>query len=258
VELLVAVVLGALILGSIYQVLVTNQRISAVQREQVLGQQTVRAGLDVLARELRELSAGAGDLVAMEADRVEFRASRAFGLACEVVNSTPPVLTVAIEGNAFQDGDDVFVFGDGNAQIASDDQWFSVTVDAAVAGETCGDDDVLAQELRLSGPLAQADANSIRRGAIVRQWESVEYELRAVDGGVFLVRISGGEAARLVGPLRPDDGLAFEYLDEDGNATAVAANVARIRITLRTFSAVRTEQGRVVADSLTTSVFLRN
>jgi len=257
-ELLVAILISTILLGSIYQVLITNQRIAVVQREQVLGQQTARAGLDILTQELREISAAGGDLTAIEVSRVAFRGLRAFGIACQVTNSTPPIVTVANEGRRFVVGDSVYVFADGNPSISADDQWMAVAVTEVTNNLTCGTDAVPAQRLVLSGPGLQADADRILSGAIVRAWEGVAYETESVDGVTYLSRVRGGVSARLVGPIRADNGLAFRYLDENGSQTNVPANVARIAITLRTLSEARDQAGQQVRDSLTTSVNLRN
>jgi len=48
VELLVVVVLGGLMVLTIYQVLVTNSRTYTVNNAQIQGQQSLRAGMDIL------------------------------------------------------------------------------------------------------------------------------------------------------------------------------------------------------------------
>jgi len=258
VELLISIVVSTILLGAIYQVLATNQRVSAVQGEQILSQQTVRAGMEVLSQELREVAARDGDLLTLETSRVAFRAPRAFGLACEVIPNTPPTLRVAPIGRPFEAGDSVYVFADGNPSRADDDVWFGVAIQSVSAGTPCGADGVPAQSIVLTGPGNSLDVARIRMGAPVRSWEVVEYGLEVIGGESYLTRVQGGTSARLVGPLEPGTGLAFEYLDQGGNPTTVAGSVTRVRVTLRTVSGARTEQGRQVADTLTTLVFLRN
>jgi prepilin-type N-terminal cleavage/methylation domain-containing protein len=257
-ELMVAIVIGTILIGSIYQVLITNQRIAVVQREQVLGQQTVRAGIDLLVQELRELSPGGGDLSTIAASEVAFRGLRAFGVSCQVVNSVPPVVTVANEGRPFAVGDSVYLFADGNPAVAIDDEWMSVAVTQVTNGLTCGTDAVPAQQLALSGPGTQQDSDRVLSGAIVRGWDGVSYSLKTVNDVVYLSREQGGVSSRLVGPLRAGNGLAFRYLTADGAVTTVPADVARIEITLRTLSQATNRDGNHVTDSLITSVNLRN
>lgn len=258
VELMVAILIGTILMGSIYQVLVTNQRLALVQREQVLGQQTTRAGLDLLVQELREVSAGGGDLTAIQNNRVEFRALRAFGVACQVVNGPPPLVTVANEGRPFVAGDSVYLFADGNPAIAADDQWFTAAVTEVTNGLTCGTDAVPAQRLALSGPADEDTADLILSGTLVRRWEGVAYAMQEINGVTYIVREQGGSTDRLVGPIRSGNGLTFRYLDDTGVQTNIPASVVRIEVTLRTLSNARDQAGALVMDSLTTSVNLRN
>ena len=65
-------------------------------------------------------------------------------------------------------------------------------------------------------------------------------------------------AAPLIGPLRPTTGVSFQYLNQNGSVTSVAANVRQIVITLRTLSSARDAGGDQVRDSLKTRVYTRN
>lgn len=263
VELLVAAVIGTVLMGAVYQVLVTNQRVSGVQREQVVAHQTVRAGLDLLAQELREVSASGGDLLALGGDSVAFRAFRAHGVVCAVSSDGSSSIRVMPLGRPFVDEEQLYVFADDDPETAVDDAWFSSIVQNAgtLGAVTCGADNSPAQQI-MPG-LSAAQLLRVRPGAIVRSWERVRYGLEVRNGESFLMRqVQGQTSAPLVGPIDPGVGLVFDYLDASGNETAAAAQVARVQITLRTVSEARTEAGQQarqqVRDSLTTSVFLRN
>ena len=65
IEVLVVVVLGAVILASAINVLATNQRTHLSLSTKVQMQQALRAGIEVLPGELREISVREGDLVSM-------------------------------------------------------------------------------------------------------------------------------------------------------------------------------------------------
>lgn len=257
VELLVAALVASILMGAVYQVLLTNQRISVVQREQMAGHQTVRAGLDLLAQELREVSGRGGDLLEAEDDQISFRALRAQGVACFTGSTLNPFIRVLVPTRPFVDGEPLYVFADDDPETAADDQWFQATIQDADGGVTCGSDLRPAQELTLTG-LSAAQWARIGPGAQVRSWEEVEYTVQNYSGVSYLVRIQDGDAARLVGPLAPGNGLRFEYLDADGDPTGNAAAVRQIGVTLRTASAAQTAWGGAVADSLNTSVQLRN
>ncbi len=263
VELLVAAVIGMILVGAVYQVLVTNQRVSAVQQAQVAGHQTVRAGVDLLSQELREVSAGGGDLLVMTSDSVAFRALRAFGVVCLEPESPSFAVRVWTSGRPFTEGMSVYVFAEGDPETTADDAWFRVPIWGVTApgSRTCGpDDDIPAQRIFLMG-LSDVQLSRIRTGAPVRSWDRVRYGIGTVAGEPYLVRqVAGVDATPvpLVGPLAGPGGVAFTYLDAAGNETADPAAVARVTVTLRTASAATTMDGRVVADSLTTTVFLRN
>jgi hypothetical protein len=66
----------------------------------------------------------------------------------------------------------------------------------------------------------------------------------------------------LIGPLLNANGVSFDYFDVNGAVTAVPAQVAQIRITLRAQTAqpIRTADGPqgFVTDSVVTRVSLRN
>ena len=48
VELMIVAVVGAMVVGATYQIMLSSQRALTIQTAQVQGQQTVRAGLDIL------------------------------------------------------------------------------------------------------------------------------------------------------------------------------------------------------------------
>ena len=88
-ELMIVAVLGSVMVGATYQIMLSSQRALTIQTAQV--QQTVRAGLDILFAELRELSRAEADILTMGTDRIEVRAMRAFGLVCGVDASGSPL-----------------------------------------------------------------------------------------------------------------------------------------------------------------------
>ena len=94
VELLVVSVLGSLVVGAALQVLLVNQRTYTAQTEAISGQQTTRMALDVLFNELREVSAGGGDIMAMSSDSLTLRLMRKFGFVCATNFAAQPVLNV--------------------------------------------------------------------------------------------------------------------------------------------------------------------
>ncbi len=258
VELLVVVILGGFVLAATYQTLVTNQRTFTIQAAEIQGQQTLRAGMEVLSGELREISPPEGDLLAMSEDSVRIRVMRAFGVACDTATSGTPNLTVKRVGQWFSAGDSAFTFIDGDPERRSDDDWRSTRVMAVDTTTTCGSGPDEAQLVTLAG---LAGADTVLPGSPLRVFEQYSYGLRDWDGQPFLVRQApGGPVQPVVGPLDEtvSDPLKFEYLNENGSVTADPLEVAQIQITLKTSSDARDVQGDLVRDSLTLRVHTRN
>ncbi len=261
VELLIVALLGSLILGATYQVLVTNQRIYTVQREQVQGHGTVRAGLEVLTNELREVSPTGGDLLDLSPTSVEVRVMRSLGLVCIADGeSVPPRFTLRPRGGDWEVGDEVAIFADNDPASADDDVWLEGTVANIVLGEPCPGDSGTEERVRIDvldlGILL--DTNTVHPGAPVRSFETHTYGLIEYEGRPYLGRTTDGDAQPLVGPLADVDGIHFEYLASDGSVTTDPQEVRRIEITLQTRSQATDAQGRPVEESITTSVYLRN
>ncbi len=259
VELLVVVVLGGFLVLSIYQVLITHSRTYSVNAARILGQQSLRAGMDVLFGELREVSTRGGDLVAMGRDSLTIRTQRAFGLVCSVdYTVVPPRVRVVRMGRPILAGDSVFVFADNNPERSADDVWLARSVQSADTTVTCSGR--AAVDLRI--PQLASSGDTVRVGAPIRAFQRFTYGLYRIDGEWYLGRrnplAAGSRPDPLVGPLRPDNGLEFRYLDSRGQVTAVDSLVAQIQVTLRYLAPLRGSGGQPVADSLVSRIFLRN
>jgi prepilin-type N-terminal cleavage/methylation domain-containing protein len=262
VELIVVVVLGSLILMAAYQILATNTRIYAVNNARVQGQQNLRGALDILSGELREISGPGGDLVVTEPEYLTIRAQRTFGLVCAVNYAANPVeLTAFRVGPAFRAGDSVFVFHDNDPDRASDDEWFGGVISAVDSTTTCAGSP--AQTLRIPFLRTTATAippDSVRVGAPLRGFEVYTYGQVEIDGELYLGRQLRGASAPdpLVGPLQPDNGVTFRYLDSLGHVTTVDTLVAQIELSLHYQSELRGLQNQPVSDSIVVRVYPRN
>lgn len=257
VELLVVVVLGGLIVLATYEVLITNTRIYEVLNAQIHGQQNLRAGLDLLFGELREVSPEEGDLLAMGSTSITIRTARAFGIACAVdYTVTPAEVTAFRIGSVFESGDSIFIFADNNIQFSADDVWLTKVVQSVDTTATCGTDP--GQTLSIIDLAISGD--TVRIGAPLRGYDTYTYGLFTIYGEPYLGRQDAGGSSPdpLVGPLLESSGVTFRYLDSNGSVTAVDTLVRQIEVTLRYRSRVRDSQNRLVSDSLMARVFSRN
>lgn len=260
VELLIVAVIGMVLLGSVYQILVSNQRTYTVQQVRIQNQQVMRSGLDLLASEIREASTRDvfnSDLVTLAADGLELRSMRAFGRVCQVLNGASTDLIVRLSGPEFETGDAAVVFGEGDPNTRADDRNYDTAVQSANPeipnGCLAG---VAGQRIMLAGGWPNG---AVRSGAPIRAHTTFGYRLMDFGGETYLGRTEGvGTAQPVVGPLAAGNGLLFEYFDIQGNVTAIPAQVAEIRLTIRTQSQLRDTAGDLVGDDLTTRIFLRN
>jgi prepilin-type N-terminal cleavage/methylation domain-containing protein len=276
IELLVGMVLLGIVSAAIYRVLVNNQRIYQAQTQRVDLQQNIRAATQILPAELRELDAFDGDILAMGPDSIRLRAMRQFGIICTV-----PVLGGVVTGRtlvlrnellfaqrAFQVGDSVVVFNEGNDGTRADDGWAVGRVTAAPTVVNCGTADARAGTqlsvdfAAFAAPIVNV-ANAIPLGAPVRGFEIVTYKLyQAADGLWYLGLQNNSGLQPLVGPLNGATGLRFNYYNAAGAVEPVTTNVAQIEIIVRgrTAHAVPQANGGLIipVDSVTTRVALRN
>jgi prepilin-type N-terminal cleavage/methylation domain-containing protein len=263
VELLVVAVVGVLLVMATYQVLVVNQRTYTVQNEKVRAQQSTRAAMDVLFNELREVSSRGGDILAYDAASLTARVMRAYGIVCGPDWTTTPQFRVRPEAaDSFFVGDSVFVYADNDEAAMSDDAWVLAAVSSVGNGVSCPNGDG-AQDLTFSGYTAAFEADSVRTGAPVRAFTTLEYGLFTLDGEPYLGRrVPGGDWVPIVGPLAPPDaaapGLEFAYFDASGTVATNAAAIREIQVTLRAVSGARTMSGVQVSDSIVGSIYTRN
>jgi prepilin-type N-terminal cleavage/methylation domain-containing protein len=262
VELLIVAVLGSFLVMATYQVLITNSRTYAVNNAQIQGQQMLRAGMDVLFGELREISTRDGDLIGMGADSLRIRAQRTFGVVCSVDYSvSPPTLTVFQIGPAFEAGDSIFVFHDTDTDRSADDEWFVGVATAVDTTATCAGSP--GQELTVpfvGVTAADSPPDSVRVGAPVRGFDVFSYGLYEIEGEPYLGRrlARANSPDPLVGPLVAGRGVSFRYLDSLGAVTVVDTLVSQIEVILRYQSEVGDFQSNLVSDSILMRIYPRN
>lgn len=266
VELLVVVVVGALILGATFQVLGVQERSYRHQGAAMATQQNIRAALDVLESELREISASDGDLTMIQPESLTFRAYRAAGFICNL-NAPGTWIVVRQQGTQpFLDNgtQQLLYFIEGTQTTGTDDDW-GVTriqkVDTGACDPSWGGNGTALVVPDFIFPPAIGEP-PVYLGAPVRSFEVFTYGLYTVDGEPVLARrdATTGSLVPIIGPLAPSpDGLVFRYLDANGNETTNPANVVRIGIVVRGRTQGTGVPGQThYTDSLATQLFLRN
>lgn len=257
-ELIIVVTLTGVILAATYGVLVTNQRTYTVQNAQIQSQQTVRAAMEILSAELREVSSNGGDLVTIGDHSLRAKALRKLGIICSATNPLGSKIYVRPLGEEFANTDSIFIFADNNRNLWADDVWLETRV-TGVGNWTC-DDGSAGQDVNVDLATAVLQDDLVLIGAPVRTYATYDYyvDTWAEDGRWYFFRERRGVAQPLVGPLRGADGVTFEYLDENENVTTTPADVAQIRVTVATLSPIRQADGSRLRDSLVAVVHTRN
>lgn len=280
VELLVALVLMGVVSLSIYRVLSNNERIYQAQTQRIDLQQNVRAAVNILPAEFRELDASEGDITAMSGTAISIRAMRQLAIVCTtpVLGIGNPVLT--IRTNPFfgtrdfnTATDSILVYYEGDQASRDDDSWIRGRITAIAAGDCPGgavaDGRTITTALSFgtyttTGGVVGNQLNSTGRiasGAPIRGFERVTYRLyQAADGKYYIGLQNSSGTQPLIGPVL-SNGFALAYYDSTGAATNVPARVASIEFTVRAQTAQPVRSGSALVypiDSVTTRVSLRN
>lgn len=264
VELLVVTLLGALMMAAVYETLVVQQRGYREQVSIVNARQTTRTSLELLATELREISATGADLLVAEQESLTFRAFRKVGIVCNNVLGTQ--LDVWVLGERFVPGDTVVAFADDDPGLSDDNSWLFGTV-GDTAPATCPSSwgSYTAQGLT---DMPSLTVSVVGLGGAVRAFQPLTYGHYYLGDQWVLGRHARGESpVALLGPLAPPErgGLYFRYYDATGAVftpapadSAERTRVSRIEILVRGSSLGTGRAGeREHLDSLVAQVRLR-
>jgi prepilin-type N-terminal cleavage/methylation domain-containing protein len=273
IEMMISLAIAGIVLGAAYRLLLANQRFYRSQSVINDVQTNVREAALILAGEMREVSATGGDLQQMTDTAVTINAMRALGFVCSLPDL---ILGRVVVNNAAlfryrnidPTRDSVFIFREGLVNRASDDRWLRGKISATTA-VNCADGSAgtrVGMSGLVGGTFVQMDSVTI--GAPVRAFETVNYRLYDAGSGIWWLGIRNyingvwTGTQPIAGPMRPNDGVKFDYYDSTGTVTATAALVRSVGITVRGISTAPIQTaGRPVgrySDSMTVRVAIRN
>jgi prepilin-type N-terminal cleavage/methylation domain-containing protein len=265
IELLVGLVVGLIVMGSVVQIMIVQGRGYRKQREIIDIRETARQATALLAGDLRQSGVGESPLSAMGANSIALRSPRGMGTICA------KHATLARYG-LWKTGGNIFAGANDSALVyqVGREKWKALKITAV---GTPADMGVVACAWPGGRPpdvvvefsvAAKTDTSYIKIGAPFRNFQRVEYAEYQLNSRWWLGRKVGAAAAyeQLTGPLvaPTSNGLAFVYYDTLGAVTANPAAVGSVAITLRTESYKKTHVGDTFVyqrDSLTTKVALR-
>ena len=241
-ELIVYLLLGVIIIGGVYQVLIGQNRLYVKQRELQDVRGTLRAAGNLLAFELRQASAADSDLYSIGTNSFAVRSLRASAIVCGIDASQTRLGLYAISGDSdLQAGDSALLFSAG-ASGSGDDAWLFVSIDTVwtsgggVPFCSWGDTATTAPE-RVVHMDTVPGYSGVPVGAPFRVFQRAEYALYQEDGRWWLGRKVGSELtyAKLIGPMRSpsDSGLVLTYYDRFGATTSIVTDVRMVDIILR-------------------------
>jgi type II secretory pathway pseudopilin PulG len=266
VELLIAITLLSVVMGTILTVVMRQQRFYRSASEIMETRSQLRSATSILPVELRGVSTqirdAAGnivgsDILSMGPNMIEFRSTFGTGVICDVAGATVTLYPDVLASNGLRfggflyepaAGDLVYLLNNG-AGGSSDDTWDQRVATAAttttaactagLAGGTAADLALPRRELTL------AAASGAVVGAPVRVARTVKYELyKDATSGLWYLGQSVMDAAGVYpsrepvsGPYLPattdstTSGLFLRYLDVNGNIITTTDLAARESVT---------------------------
>jgi len=265
IEVIVALVVGLVVLGSVVQMLIVQGRGYKKQREQVDVRETAREAGALLSWDLRQAAVAGSPFAVMAANTVTLRSFRGLGTICAKHALLARYGLWKTGGNILASVDDtalVYQIGRG--------QWNKLKITAvgtpvAMGVTACAWPGARAPDLVVEFAVTTTtDTSYIKIGAPFRNFRRVEYAEYQQNNRWWLGRKVGAAASYelLTGPLLApaSNGLAFTYYDTLGAVTANTAAVGSVAFTLRTESFKNTTVGSGYTyqhDSLTTKVAVR-
>jgi prepilin-type N-terminal cleavage/methylation domain-containing protein len=272
IEIMISLTLMLIVMGAVYRLILSTQRLARGQTERMSLQSNVRIGSLVVLSDLRGLntvtggSPTANDILAMNASSIKYRGMRGAGFICQA----PTATQVRISKGSFSGyrdpeptRDSLYVFYDGDPDTETDDIWVPVAITAVSTATACPG--IIGAGITLT--TSNKDSLiGLATGTPVRIFELMELKLHQADGQSWLGArsVSAGEPVRpVLGPLANDSGFALRYLNATGAETADPTAIKSIEVTLRGLSegAVNAGIGSTpsrVQEALVSQIMLRN
>ncbi|HUG42015.1 MAG TPA: prepilin-type N-terminal cleavage/methylation domain-containing protein [Longimicrobiales bacterium] len=227
VEVLVVLAIAGVLAGAVHRFLAQHRRFYAHVEAGALNHDALRVAWAVLAPDLREADALAGDVVLLAPDSLQVRSPVGFGVVCAADPSRGLVALLEARGRLLTGPDSLLVHGAGGWRVA---RILARDPAGPVPGCAYGAGTVAVLELEGgTGDLAPGDP--------LRAFRSWTYHPVQLGAAWWLARSHGADLEVLAGPLTTA-GLRFRFLDAAGAVTSDPASVARVEIAARSESPV--------------------
>jgi prepilin-type N-terminal cleavage/methylation domain-containing protein len=265
IEVIVGMVVGSIVIGSVVQVMIVQGKSYRKQREILDIRETARQAAALLAWDLRQSTVGGAPLAAIAGNSVTLRSPRAIGMVCNKHATLPRYGLWKTGGNFLATADDTAVVYAVGRDVWKTLKITAVGTPAAMGVTTCAWAGARAPDIVVEFAVnTKTDTSWIKVGAPFRSFRRVQYAEYQANNRWWLGRKIGNSPSfeQLTGPLRPpgNNGLSFTYYDTLGAVTANPAALGSVAFTLRTESFKSTYVDQTFdyqRDSLTTRVAVR-
>lgn len=263
-ELMISMMIGLILLGTVYKLMITQTGGYSKQRELADVRETARSGSTLLSRDLRHAASGGSSVVAMSANSITLRSIRGLGIICAKhptlarygLSRTAGKFEATVDDSAL-----VFQIGRERWQRV---KLTNVGTPTSMGIATCAWPGARVPDVVIEVAVnTKSDTVGIKVGAPLRSYRRVQYSQYFLDDRWWLGRKVGSASGyeQLTGPLRASNGLTFAYFDTLGAPTAVPGAVGMVAFTLNaeSYQKARLNSGsyEFQRDSLTTKVLLR-
>ncbi|MDH3224667.1 MAG: prepilin-type N-terminal cleavage/methylation domain-containing protein [Gemmatimonadota bacterium] len=251
VEAMISLVISVLLVGGTLGLLVSNQKLADAVAGRMAREDQLRAAVDILSAEVRDLDPSDGDLDSTSPDTLRVRSFLGAGVACAVSYAGTPSITLRRLGNWIQPGDSVLILADNDPMTGSDDRWVRGVAGTVDTTQVCPTGDP-AQTVNLPSMATTLANDSVRVGASARSFQWRNYVL-AMDQQSWFLTVQTADMLQpepVAGPFAGpnSDGIRFGYFDGMGQPTTVASDVRQFEVSVKTVS---NEPGApLIADSL--------
>ncbi len=273
IEVMIAMTIMLIVMGGVYKMMLSTQRLSRGQTERMTLQSNVRIGSLMVLNDLRELNTVLGglvaqnDVLAIAATDITYRGMRGIGFVCQAGTATQLRISRS-SFSGYRDPvavrDSLYAFNEGaDPDSETDDSWLPVAITAVSEATACPG--AIGAGITLTTPNT-ATLVGLAAGTPIRFYEVMQVKLHQADGKSWLGArsVSAGEVIQpVLGPLADGNGLLLEYVTAAGVATTDRTAIKSIRVTLRSVSDGVMSAGigaspTLVQEELVSQVALRN
>ena len=273
IELLLSMVVGLVVLGGVYVVLISQSREYQQHRENVDVAETLRGAVTLMVSELEHTSAQRTDLYSISAQTISLRSFQTAGTICRK-GATAGQYGVAEPSGLYASGTDDSLL----VYRLTDQTWLpgKVTQVWTNPGGPAGTTTCVwagwTAPRSIQFNVLGGSWTGVDTGSVMRAFRATSYSLVSSGGRWWLARRVGAAVSwdLVTGPLRASpDGLVMKFYDSNGIEIATPTSdpvqlkkVVRVTITLKaeSFLDVRGKGAARAprADSVTVTAYVRN